>query len=536
MASVWKATHLAFDEIRALKVILPELVTDENFVKRFKQEALNTFKLKHPNVVRVDDIDEAEDGRPFIVMEFIAGQSLKHIIRDTGPLRAARTCALIKQAASALDAAHRIGMIHRDIKPDNIQVINTPEGEVVKVLDFGIAKVKEAHMGDGGGMTLTGTGVVIGTPQYMSPEQAIGKRGDELDGRSDLYSLGVVMYQMLTADLPFKADTTMEMLLAHLQKPPAPIRTLHPELNIPEPIAALTMRLLEKSPNMRPASAAALITEIERAEAEMAGIMAPRLTPPDDVPLGARTAVALGAVDTAGPFPSHRHSESHSALPQPPEVGPFVAPAPQPQSESRWGLWVGLIVLVLGLGGGGLYLFRRPAAPTVQEQPASPPATSGQPVEKPAETPPATQIDSTRPANTPPAPVNTPPETTTTPVQQISSHAKTSVAHTRESFRPAQRTTKPSVQTTREAVKEMPPTQPTPSPVDLKAIKTAITAAITEGDVMQNKGEYDDALAAYKSALKLDPNNEELRKKFDKAMSSCQSERRVLQRDLKCAP
>ena len=114
-------------------------------------------------------------------------------------------------------------MVHRDIKPDNIALVDSPDGEMVKVLDFGIAKVKEARMGEDAGLTLTGAGVVIGTPQYMSPEQAMGKRGDELDGRADLYSLGVVMYQMLTADLPFKADTTMEMLLAHMQKPPAPI-------------------------------------------------------------------------------------------------------------------------------------------------------------------------------------------------------------------------------------------------------------------------------------------------------------------------
>ena len=176
---------------------------------------------------------------------------------------------IIKQAASALDAAHRLGMVHRDIKPDNIALVDAPDGEMVKVLDFGIAKVKEARMGEAAGLTLTGAGVVIGTPQYMSPEQAMGKRGDELDGRADLYSLGVVMYQMLTADLPFKADTTMEMLLAHMQKPPAPIEVLHPELQVPENVAALTMRLLEKNRDLRPATARVLIQEIEKIEKDM---------------------------------------------------------------------------------------------------------------------------------------------------------------------------------------------------------------------------------------------------------------------------
>lgn len=269
MATVYKALHLAFDELRALKVIAPELLMDELFVKRFKHEALITRKLQHPNAVRVDYIDEAEDGRPYIVMEFIDGKSLLNLIRKKGPLPVLRVCSIIKQCASALDAAHKLGMVHRDIKPDNIALVDSPDGETVKVLDFGIAKVKEARMGEAAGLTLTGAGVVIGTPQYMSPEQAMGKRGDELDGRADLYSLGVVMYQMLTADLPFRADSRMEMLLAHMQKPPTPIGVSHPELQVPENIAGLTLKLLEKNQNMRPANAQELIREINGVEAQV---------------------------------------------------------------------------------------------------------------------------------------------------------------------------------------------------------------------------------------------------------------------------
>ncbi|MBI1940178.1 MAG: serine/threonine protein kinase, partial [Acidobacteria bacterium] len=263
MGAVYKALHVAFDEMRALKVISRELMTDELFVKRFKHEAVITRKLQHPNAVRVDDIDEAEDGRPFIVMEFIEGQSLKQLIHEHGALPVPRVCSIVKQVAAALDAAHGLGLVHRDIKPDNIVLIETASGEEAKVLDFGIAKLKESRAGVTGGLTLTGTGVVIGTPQYMSPEQAMGKRGDDLDGRSDLYSLGVVMYQMLTGDLPFKADTTMEMLLAHLQKPPTPIQVLRPELQIPESITTLVMKTLEKDRELRPANAKALIQEIE---------------------------------------------------------------------------------------------------------------------------------------------------------------------------------------------------------------------------------------------------------------------------------
>jgi len=266
MGTVYKALHLAFDELRALKVISSELMSEETFVKRFRHEAVITRKLQHPNAVRVDDIDEAEDGRPFIVMEYIEGRSLKALIQQQGPLPVPRVCSIVRQVAAALDAAHHLGMVHRDIKPDNIVLIELPEGERAKVLDFGIAKLKEARLGETAGMTLTGTGLVIGTPQYMSPEQAMGKRGDQLDGRSDLYSLGIVMYQMLAGELPFKADTTMEMLLAHMQRPPTPIKALRPDLQIPDSIAALVMRTLEKNRDLRPASGKALIEELDRAE------------------------------------------------------------------------------------------------------------------------------------------------------------------------------------------------------------------------------------------------------------------------------
>jgi len=371
MGSVYKALHLAFDEMRALKVIAPELLTDDLFVKRFKHEAVITRRLQHPNAVRVDDIDEAEDGRPYIVMEFIEGKSLKKLIREEGPLPTSRVLAIIKQAASALDAANRLGMVHRDIKPDNIALVDAPDGEMVKVLDFGIAKMKELRMGEAAGMTLTGAGVVIGTPQYMSPEQAMGKRGDELDGRADLYSLGVVMYQMLTADLPFKADTTMEMLLAHMQKPPAPIAALHPELQVPENVAALTMRLLEKNRDLRPASARALIQEIEKIEKDLSSPVKTRVMTSDDLIRANQVRVSSAGDRSAGrvavpppppppvpPVEFLKPVQPPVDRPRPPVGPPPVRPKP---AESHWGMWVALIVLLLGIGGGVLYILTRPS-------------------------------------------------------------------------------------------------------------------------------------------------------------------------------
>jgi len=177
---------MRFDELRALKVMNPELAGDQLFVKRFMQEAVLTRKIHHPNAVRVEDIDEAEDGRPFIVMEYLEGQCLKDVIRAEAPMRPERVSLIIRQIAHALEAAHRLGVVHRDVKPANIillshdlQLRGTADREVAKVLDFGIAKARETMFSDSLAEhgTLTHTGNVIGTPAYMSPEQARGMRG-----------------------------------------------------------------------------------------------------------------------------------------------------------------------------------------------------------------------------------------------------------------------------------------------------------------------------------------------------------------------
>jgi serine/threonine protein kinase len=508
MGAVYKALHLAFDELRALKVIAPELLSDELFVKRFKHEAVITRKLQHPNAVRVDDIDEAEDGRPFIVMEFIEGQSLKKVIREEGPLPVQRVCTIIKQAAAALDAAHKLGMIHRDIKPDNIALVDTPEGEMVKVLDFGIAKVKEARMGDSAGMTLTGTGVVIGTPQYMSPEQAMGKRGDELDGRADLYSLGIVMYQMLTADLPFKADTTMEMLLAHMQKPPAPISLAHPELGVPEPVATLTMRLLEKNRDMRPASARVLIQEIEKAEKEMASVGKTRVVSAEEMRAGGDQAAGGAIPHRPQPAPVRPIEPARVApRPQPPPL-PHPAPRPRP-SESRWGMWTAVVVLILGLGGGGLYIATRPPVSTPSRGVETP--TSQQPTQQPQK-PPETAtpiLPATTPAEQPatqPANPNTTEHTEAEPVAPVRNP-------------PRSNTRKPA------RVVDVTPPKPVQPAVD----PTKVRSWITQGDFFLKRGEYDSAIDAYEKGLNLDPSNQDLREKLERTRKARDIERKILQ-------
>ena len=302
MATVYKALHVGFDEVCALKVINQELASDLSFVKRFGQEAALTRKLQHPNAVRVEDIDQADDGRPFMVMEFIEGESLKDVIQHQAPLPVPRACRIAKQVAAALDAAHRLGMIHRDIKPGNILLTRPAAGadaeELARVLDFGIARMKEAHLA-AGAATLTRTGTSIGTPAYMSPEQAMGKTGEGLDGRADLYSLGVVMYEMLTGELPIQAESEVQMLIGQISTAPEPIRARRPEL--PDGIGAVVMRCLEKDPARRPASGAALIAQIENCEKGGAAG-----TAPDDVPTVATQRPA--PLEAASPVPARRSS------------------------------------------------------------------------------------------------------------------------------------------------------------------------------------------------------------------------------------
>jgi serine/threonine-protein kinase len=323
MGAVYKALHLKFDQVRALKVMSKDLAADQDFVKRFEREAILMSKLQHANVVRVDDIDETEDGRPYIVMEFVEGRSLRNVIQDEGPLPPLRVCSIARQAAAGLGAAHLLGMVHRDVKPDNIVLLQSPEGERAKVLDFGIAKLKETQWKDG---LHTVTGAIIGTPQYLSPEQALGKRSDELDGRSDLYSLGLVMYQMLTQQLPYQADSTVGWMMAHVQVAPAPIRDARPDLDIPDALIDLVMRCLEKDRELRSSNAEVLIRGIERAEEE---IRRPRNKAASTEPVAPTPAPSV-------------------TLPRPP-----VAPRTAPRAISTapwargWRFWAGLAVIVL---------------------------------------------------------------------------------------------------------------------------------------------------------------------------------------------
>ena len=266
MATVYQVRHLAFNEILAIKLINSQLADGDQFNKRLRAEAVIARKLRHPNAVHVEDLDRTEDGRPFIVMEYVEGQNLRTVIRREGPLPSLRALRIAAQVVSALAAAHKLGIIHRDIKPDNIHLIRLPDGsDFVKVLDFGIAKFTQGLSSS----ALTGSGLVVGTPQYVSPEQAMGKQAGDLDGRSDLYTLGIVLYEMVTGRVPFDSDTPVGLLVHHLHTAPVPPDQLRPDLGIPALVSELMMKALQKNPEHRFRNADEMLNAINTSEAEI---------------------------------------------------------------------------------------------------------------------------------------------------------------------------------------------------------------------------------------------------------------------------
>ena len=244
----------------AIKVLPPELAFREEIRLRFLREAETAARLSHPHIVPIHSVGEAPDGLVYFVMAFVDGEPLGAKLKRRGRLPPDEARRIMQETADALGAAHALGIIHRDVKPDNI-LLEGSRGRVV-VTDFGIAKALSSTTGPA---TLTATGVAIGTPHYMSPEQAAGDR--EIDGRSDIYSLGVVAYQMLTGELPFHAPTVPGILMKHITERAPLITDRRPDL--PDDLAACVMRCLEKDPEDRWPTADALRRALESRSATM---------------------------------------------------------------------------------------------------------------------------------------------------------------------------------------------------------------------------------------------------------------------------
>src|ERR1700733_6584310 len=310
MGVVYRGRHLTFNEVCAIKIVNDGIAGDANFLQRFQKEAVVTRKLRHPNAVRVDDFDYTEDGRPFIVMELVQGKNIGEILQEQGPFRVPRAIRIATQVARALGVAHKLGVVHRDIKPGNILLTTDEQGqETAKVLDFGIAKLREVAGDAHAGMTMTG--MVVGTPLYMSPEQFMGKKaGEEIDGRTDLYSLGVVLYQMVTAQLPFEGDTLYSLMMQHVEGAVRPPHELVPELHIPESLSQVILKSIDKAREQRFQTAEEFIAALDQVADQAAKVPAAS----DEV-----------SSDQIAPIDATSLFRGSQASPVPTKTGPSVA-------------------------------------------------------------------------------------------------------------------------------------------------------------------------------------------------------------------
>ena len=248
MSSVHQATDLILERTVAVKILAEHLSDDERFVARFRREALAVAKLIHPNIVQVYDTG-IDEGRHYIVMEYVQGRSGAQILQRQGPLDAETTAEIGAQACAGLDYAHRRGIIHRDVKPGNLMVTGGPAGGgemTIKLTDFGIARAVEQTR-------ITQVGSVVGTAAYLSPEQV---RGEEATPATDVYALGVVLYQFLTGRLPYEGSTLAELAVRQQNEKPLPPSTYNDD--VPETLGAAVLRALEGDPNRRYASASEL--------------------------------------------------------------------------------------------------------------------------------------------------------------------------------------------------------------------------------------------------------------------------------------
>lgn len=280
MGNIYKAEHKALSKVVALKVLHKHLVREETHVKRFHREAKAASRLNHPNCITILDFGQTDDGWSYIAMEYLPGRDLCRLLFEEGRLAPERAVHIIGQVLDALDEAHSKGVIHRDLKPENIMVEKLrSDPDFVKVLDFGIAKIRDFD-GSEQSSFKTATGMVFGTPEYMSPEQI---RGEELDGRSDLYSLGVVLYQILADELPFSGESVLEVATAHLTQPPVPLQDKRSDL--PLGLCGVVARMMSKKREDRFATAG----EARRALAESLETGGISATPEEDPDVFARS-------------------------------------------------------------------------------------------------------------------------------------------------------------------------------------------------------------------------------------------------------
>ena len=330
MGAVYKAEQPEMRRFVAVKILHPRYLSRPDLVSRFRREARAMSHLSHPNTARVFLYGQLDDGACYFVMEYLAGKNLAQTVRAEGPMDVTRAVNIMVQVCGALEEAHKQGIVHRDLKPENV-FLTTQGGisDYPKVLDFGLAKVTEREMRPGS-LILTQEGMVFGTPEFMSPEQA---RGEKLDGRSDIYSLGIIMYELLTGKLPFDANQPMEFIQKHIKEPPLPLSKRAPNREWPPGLWEVLEKSLAKKVDQRFATAN-----------EFAGALKNVLSPTSQPPAAVSQPVSLspaapmqsGPMQSgpmqAGPMQS-APMQSQPMQPSPVQSSPMQAPMQSPATQ-----------------------------------------------------------------------------------------------------------------------------------------------------------------------------------------------------------
>ncbi|HEX8951516.1 MAG TPA: serine/threonine-protein kinase, partial [Polyangia bacterium] len=372
MGAVYLAEHPRIGRKVAIKVLLRELSANAQAVTRFFNEARASSEIRNEHIVDVLDFGELADGASYLVLEFLDGQTLTQLL-SRGPLGVRRTLHIVNGVGRALGAAHAAGIVHRDLKPDNVMLVKRgSDDDFVKVLDFGIAKLSQAQLEPG---MKTKTGALLGTPSYMSPEQC---RGLPVDHRSDIYSLGVMMYQMFSGTLPFEADGLGNLLLAHMTQEPVPLGERVPGL--PPHLGQVVARAMEKAPEARFQQVAEMLAAIGDPSGQYATLSGESAAP--------RTSWEVPSLksklDTIG---GNVAAEA-------------VRRTPPSQPRRGGGLWIGLLSLLV-IGGAGAFVWKT-RAPSIPSQPRGEPPVAAAPAPNlvapppPVEVKPATAPDEVR--------------------------------------------------------------------------------------------------------------------------------------------
>jgi eukaryotic-like serine/threonine-protein kinase len=390
MGAVYQAEHALIEKKIALKILFQDLTRRPDLIARFLQEAKSASRIGHENVIDISDFGQSPDGLVFIAMEYLDGQDLGKALKKSGAMEWERARPILMQITKGLRAAHGNGIIHRDMKPENVYLVQREgRADFVKVLDFGIAKI--INPDESGGPALTQTGMIFGTPEYMSPEQA---QGSTPDHRVDVYAVGCIMYHMLTGSVPFTADNFMGILTKHLLEAAVPPRKRRPDLPIAPDVEAICMKAMDKDRDKRYADMDAFYRALGAAggfsfepsqvfvapRVPKASLKYPTLATANVEARESRTAIATGA----GTFEDERPGRPEEAT-----------------AGSRKPMMIAMVVGGLALAGVGAFLALRPS-------PAATPATTAPAAVAPPSAPAAVVVPPPNPPAAPPPAANPP--------------------------------------------------------------------------------------------------------------------------------